>query len=208
MVVALIALCISLGGVAYAGVSLSDNSVRSNHIANGQVRNADRATRAVGRVDVKDGAINSAKIADGGADLVDFSATAVTGVRGQALQSANDQEVDISGADTASGTVVQSLTVPAGSYAILAKAYINNDGGTPAIGGCRLIAGNDADDAFAQLSPDLGGRDEATLPMTLVHTFATAALVELRCNDVNAAVLVSHRKIVAIQLGSVTKTTS
>ena len=38
MVIALIALFVALSGIAVAGVTLSNNTVRSNNIVNGQVK--------------------------------------------------------------------------------------------------------------------------------------------------------------------------
>jgi hypothetical protein len=52
MVVALVALFVSLGGSSYAAITLSKNSVRSKHIVNGQVK----------RADINSDAINSSKV--------------------------------------------------------------------------------------------------------------------------------------------------
>ncbi len=74
MIVAIIALFVALGGAAYAGITLSNNSVRSNHIVNGQVKTPDLAVSAVNRARIRNNAVNSAKIADGqvtGADIGD-----------------------------------------------------------------------------------------------------------------------------------------
>lgn len=74
MLVAGIALFVALGGGAYAAVtSLPNNSVRSNHIVNGQVKNADLANSAV----------NSAKVKNGSLEAVDLSAAAQASLKGQ-----------------------------------------------------------------------------------------------------------------------------
>jgi hypothetical protein len=54
MAVALVALFVSLGGTSYSAISLSKNSVRSKHIANGQVKRVDIARDAVNSARVKD----------------------------------------------------------------------------------------------------------------------------------------------------------
>lgn len=83
LVVAAIALFVALGGAAYAGVSLSNNSVRSNHIVNGQVKAADLANGAVGTAKLKSSAVTSAKVADGSLGVADLSAAARAALQGQ-----------------------------------------------------------------------------------------------------------------------------
>lgn len=76
MIVAAIALFIALGGAAYAGVTLSNNTVRSNHIVNGQVKTVDLASLSVSNAKLRNNAVNSAKVKNGsltGDDLTDAS---------------------------------------------------------------------------------------------------------------------------------------
>lgn len=56
-VMATIAVFIALGGSSYAAVTLSQNSVRSKHIKNGQVKRGDLGRSAVDSTKVKDGAL-------------------------------------------------------------------------------------------------------------------------------------------------------
>jgi hypothetical protein len=63
-IVAYIALFVALGGTSYAAVTLSNNSILSRHIKNGQVKRSDLADRAV----------NAAKVADGSLLAKDFKA--------------------------------------------------------------------------------------------------------------------------------------
>jgi hypothetical protein len=63
-VVAYLALFVALGGTSVAAVSLSRNSVKSQHIKNGQVKRADLGKNAV----------NSSKVADGSLLAGDFAA--------------------------------------------------------------------------------------------------------------------------------------
>jgi hypothetical protein len=62
MVVALVALFVALGGSSYAAITLQKNSVKSRHIANGQVK----------RVDIQNDAINSSKVATYSLVATDF----------------------------------------------------------------------------------------------------------------------------------------
>jgi len=82
MIVALVALFIALGGAAYAGVTLSNNSVRSNHIVNGQVKTADLASGAVTNAKLRNNAVNSAKVRNGSLETADLSAAAQTALKG------------------------------------------------------------------------------------------------------------------------------
>lgn len=59
-VVAYVALFVAMGGTAYAGVTLSKNSVRSKHIKNGQVKGVDLASNAVSSAKVADGTLRAA----------------------------------------------------------------------------------------------------------------------------------------------------
>jgi hypothetical protein len=83
MIVATIALFVALGGAAYAGVTLSNNSVRSNHIVNGQVKAADLANGSVGTAKLKANAVTSAKVADGTLEAADLSVAAQAALKGQ-----------------------------------------------------------------------------------------------------------------------------
>jgi hypothetical protein len=64
-VMATLALFIALGGSSYAAIALTNNSVRSKHIKNGQVRNADLGTNAVTAPKVKNGSLRAQDFAPG-----------------------------------------------------------------------------------------------------------------------------------------------
>jgi len=76
MIVAAIALFVALGGAAYAGVTLSNNTVRSGTIVNGQVKTVDLASLSVSNAKLRNNAVNSAKVKNAsltGDDLTDAS---------------------------------------------------------------------------------------------------------------------------------------
>jgi hypothetical protein len=64
-VVAYLALFAALGGSSYAAVKLSDNSVRSRHIKNGQVKRADIGANAVDSARVRNGSLRAGDFAAG-----------------------------------------------------------------------------------------------------------------------------------------------
>jgi hypothetical protein len=76
MVVAIVALFVALGGAAYAGVTLSNNSVRSKTIVNGQVKTVDLANGAVTGAKLRNNAVTGAKVKDGAVAPNDLSAEA------------------------------------------------------------------------------------------------------------------------------------
>lgn len=220
MIVALIALFVTLSGVAYAATTLSNNSVRSRHIVNGQVKRVDLAASAVGTAKIANNAVSAAKlagnavdsskVADGGIELADLSAATLAGARGTVYQGYQDAALAVDGTDAASGTVVLALPVPAGLYAINAKVQLdNNSPATPTTGACRLTTGADWDEALAGLNVDSDVNDVNTLPMTVVGTFPAAGTIELRCTDFGTGnAVASWRKIVAVQVGTIVKTPS
>lgn len=198
MVVAMIALFVALGGGAYASVAL--NQVRSVHIKNGEVKNPDLANSSVGTLKLRDRAVTSAKIKDGDIQPVDLSPAA----RGTVYGSYSDGAVPIDGATAEAGTVILTLSVPAGTYAIVGKAILNNDSATTATtGACRLATPTDWDEARTGLQIDSDVNDEAMVTMTVVTTYAAPGTVELRCTDFGTGTgVASWRKIVAIPFGA------
>jgi hypothetical protein len=79
MIVALVALFVALGGAAYAGVTLSNNSVRSGTIVNGQVKTVDLANSAVANAKLKNNSVNSAKIKNNTVASGDIQDGTITG---------------------------------------------------------------------------------------------------------------------------------
>jgi len=99
MVVALIALFISLSGVAWAAIG--NNAVRSKHIKDEQVKEQDLAPGAVTTVKLADGSITTAKVVDEtlvGDDLVDETVGRAKIVDGT-LTGAKVEDGSLGGAD-------------------------------------------------------------------------------------------------------------
>lgn len=82
MVVALLALALSLGGTAYAAKlitskEIKNNTVKSVDIRNGGVAAVDIKKGAIGSAELKDGGVGSADIADGGVGSAEIADGAV-----------------------------------------------------------------------------------------------------------------------------------
>jgi hypothetical protein len=95
--------------------------------------------------------------------------------------------------------------LPAGSYAISAKITVEQqDASEGVFVGCKLNAGADFDNAHVDSDVFSGEPGTYTIPMQVVHTFASdggAASVNCADNDVGN-VTGSNLKITAIRLGS------
>jgi hypothetical protein len=65
MLVALLALCLAVGGTAVAATKLSKNAVKTKNIKNGAVTEAKIAGNAVSEGKIANGAVTGGKIADG-----------------------------------------------------------------------------------------------------------------------------------------------
>lgn len=168
-VLASIALFAALSGVSYAagkigtaqikngavtGKKLHRNAVGTNKVRNGAVKTAKLGYGAVQTAKLGDGAVTTGKI-DGdavtGAKVAESTlgtvpdAATVGGKQPAALESHGFGGGDNGTANlpTSSETTVSTLSLPAGTYLVLARGGVNNNGG--AVGGgaveCTVAAG-------------------------------------------------------------------
>lgn len=95
-----------------------------------------------------------------------------------------------------------SITVPAGSYSIHAKAFVSNDGnvGTTTTT-CRLSAGGNFDDSAATVS----GSARAALALQVVHETSASRTITLSCTKSGSSNLVRMEfvKITATRVNDV-----
>jgi hypothetical protein len=121
------------------------------------------------------------------------------GSAGGALEASGAATVNVGSAQTA----VVSLSLPAGSYAIIAKASLHAtiDESEPDAT-CLLKAGSDGDQADVDLSSS--SDDPAALVTT--HTFAAAGTATLTCDADDTGVTATDSHIVAIPVSAVNAT--
>ena len=94
-VMATVAVFIALGGSSYAAISLSNNSVKSKHIAKGAVKRSDLGKNAV----------NSSKVADGSLRATDFAPGQLSsGPKGDKGDKGDAGAQGLPGADGTDGT--------------------------------------------------------------------------------------------------------
>lgn len=103
--------------------------------------------------------------------------------------------------DLLSGTSPRTNTVnvPAGSYAITAKAFVTNSAVNPVRVNCRLTAGANFDESTATVA----GSSQA-LALNVVHTTTGPRAIVLSCRNLSAAnTTMSFVKIVATRVNGV-----
>jgi hypothetical protein len=108
---------------------------------------------------------------------------------------------------TDAGATIGTLSLPAGSYAIFAKLYVE-DPTIPEVDPditvvCRLEAGADFDETSTEVLPPW----RAALPLQVVHTFTAAGSAVVKCRDdqpaPNTTTVYRSLKITAIEQASI-----
>jgi len=110
-------------------------------------------------------------------------------------------------------TTIASLSLPAGSFLVLAKASITNDAGTGDTGArCRLVSpATQADEALAGLEDVniAGSADAGVITMIVATTLATPGDMTLRCrNEGGGTTNARFIKLSAIQVGALSNVAS
>ena len=105
--------------------------------------------------------------------------------------------VIISGAAT-----VATLPLPAGSWAIFAKADTTTQGGGPVELHCQLVAGTSSDHTDPEL--EAGGTAAFTenIALNVAHAFSAPGSAKLNCDSSGVTVDVVSIKITAIKAGT------
>lgn len=138
MAVALLALFVSLGGSAYAALSLPRNSVGTRQLRRGAVTAAKIHKGAIGPAKIKAGAVTNPKIADGAVTTDKLEHASLRINAGHGLTGGGSVSLGSSGTLSANPAVVQnrvSGTCPNGS----AISTITQSGGA----GCQLAQARD-----------------------------------------------------------------
>jgi len=175
---------------------------------------------SVGRTQLKDDAVNSARVQDKTRTGKDSQPNALgtvpkaksakaAKVAGTAYTTANKAGGHVTAVIPAAPTTFASLTVPAGSYVINSKAQIDSPQGQDIVG-CDLVAGQNTDTTFVQGSyastvgtPTAGGTQ--VMANSLVSTLPTGGAIELRCAKGSAETFpnISQIRLTAVSVGSI-----
>ncbi len=197
MCIALLSLFVALGGTTWAAMSLPANSVgttqlKTNAVTGGKVKNhsltgADILLSSLGKVP------SAAHAATADSATKATSADTATAA-GTAYSTHFESALSLSGTPT----TVASLALPAGSYALSAKAQVDTLSGSDIVE-CDLVAGTNTDRSFVQ-----GGasHESQILTNSLVTQLAAAGSVQLSCNAITGGTL-SQVRLTAIQVANV-----
>jgi hypothetical protein len=202
LVISIIALCVALGGSAYAATVIT-----SKQIKNGTIQN----------IDVKKGTLQSSAFSAGVQNLIKgkSSNTASSVATGQiayeAVRKAGPENVPANAI-----TTVETLTVPAGAYVITANtvmtAFTGSTNPLEALfgtngsltGTCTLDAGGVAANALQTIVVD-NRQTPATLGMQETRTTGAPMDIKLNCSA-TIPWRTSESSIIATKVGSITLT--
>jgi len=144
MAVALLALFVALGGTSYSAITLSKNSVRSKHIVNGQVKRPDIARSAVTSRKVKDSSLLAKDFEPG---QLPTAPPGPAGPAGPSGPSGLSDAYTISATpfvapdEPESASANARLRLPAGIYALFARARAENHATETARFACSMSGG-------------------------------------------------------------------
>jgi hypothetical protein len=95
-----------------------------------------------------------------------------------------------------------TINVPAGAYAITAKAFVTQDGVNSSRVNCRLTAGGNFDEST---TTTFGSNSSEALALNLVHTTTVPRAITLSCRNLTSSqtTTMSFIKIVAIRVNAV-----
>jgi hypothetical protein len=206
--IAAVALFVSLGGTGYAAMTLPRNSV--------------------GTAQLKKNAVTSVKVRNGSLLKADFKSGQIkAGAKGPAGPAGSAGPAGAAGAagpagpsDAYSGfkngpvaapgslSTIATLNIPqAGNYVIFAKLWMFDNVNTAVLTDCTLVAGSDSDESRTMLEGNSGTVVAgATVALNVVHVFAAAGAVDLKCNGFGVSININNIKITAIRVGNLTNT--
>lgn len=180
MLVALLAVFIALGGTSYSAITLSKNSVKSKHIVNGQVKRPDIARSAVSSRKVKDFSLLAKDFEPGQLP------TAPPGPAGPAGPSGPRGPSDaytISATpfslpdDVSPPSATAKLRLPAGVYALFARARAENLGTESARFSCAMFGPAVSDSDIVDIPAD----GSAAIRLQALAQFDVEAHVTASC---------------------------
>jgi hypothetical protein len=196
MAVALLVLCLAIGGTAYAAATITGKQI-------------------------KDGTVTSADIKDKTLKSKDISKKAKDKLRGQTGPAGPQGEpgpsnayavrrTDGAAAQPASSTVlVKRLVLPAGKFTVESKVNISDTSGAPRLVECRLVNGTSVlDSTFVTVSGAAGGW--VCPNMTVIDLAAASTSLELHVITpaASAVLLLPNAVMIGTKVGALTSTAS
>jgi hypothetical protein len=189
LVLSLIALFVSLGGVSYG---LATGSINSREIKNDTIRSKDIHDGAVRGKDVNNDSltnkdIDNSELEAARADLADDS-NHLGGLRPSAFLRSRTRVFDTrlrpDVIDYTGNAVLAALSLPAGEFLVQGRVSLENDAATASGFTCTLSVPGTRDDQLTKLL-GVGGTDIDQRTYTLQAGFksSAASTVSIRCNQ-------------------------
>jgi hypothetical protein len=205
LVISIVALCVALGGSAYAATQIT-----SKQIKNGTIQNVDIKKGSIRSTSLSKGVQNvlSKKTGNSGASL---GGSSVAGGVGQAYEAIRKAGPENQPANTIVTTA--TLTVPAGAYVITANTIMTAFTGTTnplealfgtngsLTGSCTLDAGGVTQQSLQTIAVN-DRQTPATLGMQLTRTVAAPMEIRLNCSATISWRL-SETSIIATRVGGI-----
>jgi hypothetical protein len=178
MLVALLALCLAVGGTAVAAVKLGKNAVKTKNIKNGAVTEAKLAGNAVTEGKIANGAVTSGKIANGAVGSGQLAGSAKTVWVETDLASSTDIVAQSGGVTitptTTDGEVVVNFGTDVSNRAISVTSNLNLGSVTAEYARCTRVACPGSDNNPNAILVLLWGNDAS--PDLVDSGFLAAAL--------------------------------
>lgn len=170
--VAMIALFVALGGVSYA--------------AAGKIGTLDIKNGAITKVKIKKDAVTGAKVKESSLGIVP-NAAMLDGKVPSALESKGfaSPADDLANLPSNANTTVATQSLPAGTYLVLARGGLNNNGGSNAAAGeqCSLSAGSGVQTIqFGALAKNGQPGDREEFSMQVIATLDSPGAATLSCD--------------------------
>jgi len=204
-VAATVAIFLALGGVSWAVTTLPKNSVGSKQIKKNAVKSKKVKDGSLLSKDFKAGQIPAGKQGPPGAKG-DTGAKGATGPSDAYASSATSASIHLAGPFTAS--VVEQLSLPAGSYVVTGTATIDNaDNANTGTASCALITDPQSSFAFGRTGLDKNSTfdDVRVVSMTGAVTLPAQTTVSYACSHSlgdSSNMDASSRYMTAIKVGS------
>jgi hypothetical protein len=170
--VAMVALFVALGGVSYAAV--------------GQIGTKDIKNGAVTKVKIKKDAVTGAKVKESSLGIVP-NAAKLDGKAPSAFESKGfaSPSTNLANLPSSTNTTVATQSLPAGTYLVLARGGLNNNGGSNAAAGeeCSLSAGNGSQTIqFGALAKNGQPGDREEFSLQVIATLDSPGAASLSCD--------------------------
>jgi hypothetical protein len=199
MAVALLVLCLAVGGTAYAAATITGKQIKDGTITSADVKNKTLQTK-----DISKQAKDKLRGQTGPA-----GPQGIQGVPGPSNAYAVRRTDGLAAQPGGSNVLVKRLVLPAGKFTVESKVNLSDTSGAPRLVECRLVNGTAVlDSTFVTVSGAAGGW--VCPNMTVVDLTAASTAVELHVLTpaASAVLLLPNAVMVGTKVGALTSAAS